>query len=83
MEAFSTIIQFEIYIKIHENPFVCLSVCPIFSPPSHTPISNLITFLESLHHGSANKIICSPLKAKIKKKLAWKLFFQVEMCSSM
>ena len=77
----------EIYIKIHENPSVCLSVCmyvcPIFSPPSHGPISNLITFLESLHHGDANKIICSTLKAEIKKKLAWKLFFQVEMCSSM
>ena len=62
---------------------VCLYVCPIFSPPSHGPISNLITFLESLHHGDANKIICSTLKAEIKKKLAWKLFFQVEMCSSM
>ena len=54
---------------------VCLYVCPIFSPPSHGPISNLITFLESLHHGGANKIICSPLKAEIKKKLACKLFF--------
>ena len=55
--------------------FVCLFVCPFFSPPSHGPISNLITFLEFLHHGSANKIVCSPVEAKIKKKLARKLFF--------
>ena len=54
---------------------VCLFVCPIFSTPYRGPISNLITFLESLHHRGANKIICSPLKAEIKKKLACKLFF--------
>ena len=75
-----------IYIKIHKNPsvcIVCLFVCPIFSPPSRSPILNLFTFLESLHHGSANKIICSLLKVVIKKKLACKLFSQVKMCSSM
>ena len=55
--------------------FVCLFVCPFFSPPSCGPISNLITFLVFLHHGSANKIVCSPVEAKIKKKLARKLFF--------
>ena len=58
---------------------VCLFVCPIFSPSSRGPILNLITFLESLHHGDAYKTICSTLKAEIKKKLEWKLFFQVEM----
>ena len=52
-----------------------LFVCPNFSPPSHIQILNLITFLESLHHGGANEIISSPLKAKKEKKLACKLFF--------
>ena len=55
-----------IYIKICVSQFVCLSVCPFFSPPSHCSISNLSTDLESLGHRGANKNIYKPIKAEIK-----------------
>ena len=48
---------------------VCLFVCLFFWPPSHGPISNLSTYLDSLWHSGPNKSITEVIRAQTKKFL--------------